>query len=46
MILPITIIPIIFNGCHHTVCMYDMIAMGAIVSGIVAYLLMRRYQDQ
>lgn len=26
--------------------LYDMIAMGAVVAGIVAYLLMRRYQDQ
>ena len=25
--------------------MYDMIAVGAIVSGIVAYLLVRRYQE-
>lgn len=26
--------------------LYDMIAVGAVVAGIVAYLLMRRYQDQ
>lgn len=25
---------------------YDMIAMGAVVAGIVAYLLVRRYQDR
>lgn len=26
--------------------LYDMMVVGAVVAGIVAYLLMRRYQDQ
>lgn len=30
----------------HSRRLYDMIAMGAVVAGIVGYLLMRRYQDQ